>query len=194
MISRPSSTPTGSGEVRSLLVPVPALTPRACAPLGLLCAASAPASQRVHVLVLCSPLSGYSGTAELTLPSPKIGPDRADRRRFLITKVCCFSVARGAAAACPLSWLPHRVVEGGGTWAGRGTRYPGSTQGEYSDSAGPQSGYSGQWGGRSSCPFDAGEPMSTWLARDMDARSLARPSLIPSLCTHFTRAGIEWRR
>ena len=22
----------------------------------------------------------------------------------------------------------------------------------------------------------------------------ARPSLIPSLCTHFTRAGIEWRR
>ena len=24
--------------------------------------------------------------------------------------------------------------------------------------------------------------------------SAARPSLIPSLCTHFTRAGIEWRR
>ena len=23
---------------------------------------------------------------------------------------------------------------------------------------------------------------------------MARPSLIPSLCTHFTRAGIEWRR
>ena len=22
----------------------------------------------------------------------------------------------------------------------------------------------------------------------------ARPSLIPSLCTHFARAGIEWRR
>ena len=22
----------------------------------------------------------------------------------------------------------------------------------------------------------------------------ARPSLIPSLCTHYTRAGIEWRR
>ena len=22
----------------------------------------------------------------------------------------------------------------------------------------------------------------------------ARPSLIPSLCTHFTRAGIDWRR
>ena len=25
-------------------------------------------------------------------------------------------------------------------------------------------------------------------------KRLARPSLIPSLCTHFTRAGIEWRR
>ena len=24
--------------------------------------------------------------------------------------------------------------------------------------------------------------------------SMARPSLIPSLCTHFKRAGIEWRR
>ena len=24
--------------------------------------------------------------------------------------------------------------------------------------------------------------------------TLARPSLIPSLCTHSTRAGIEWRR
>ena len=26
------------------------------------------------------------------------------------------------------------------------------------------------------------------------ARRMARPSLIPSLCTRFTRAGIEWRR
>ena len=26
------------------------------------------------------------------------------------------------------------------------------------------------------------------------AAAEARPSLIPSLCTHFTRAGIEWRR
>ena len=25
-------------------------------------------------------------------------------------------------------------------------------------------------------------------------KRLARPSLIPSLCTHFTRAGIKWRR
>ena len=25
-------------------------------------------------------------------------------------------------------------------------------------------------------------------------KPLARPSLIPSLCTTFTRAGIEWRR
>ena len=24
--------------------------------------------------------------------------------------------------------------------------------------------------------------------------AMARPSLIPSLCTHYTRAGIEWRR
>ena len=27
-----------------------------------------------------------------------------------------------------------------------------------------------------------------------DEGGAARPSLIPSLCTHFTRAGIEWRR
>ena len=27
-----------------------------------------------------------------------------------------------------------------------------------------------------------------------DKLATARPSLIPSLCTHFTRAGIEWRR
>ena len=28
----------------------------------------------------------------------------------------------------------------------------------------------------------------------MQEREQARPSLIPSLCTHFTRVGIEWRR
>ena len=28
----------------------------------------------------------------------------------------------------------------------------------------------------------------------MQEREQARPSRIPSLCTHFTRAGIEWRR
>ena len=27
-----------------------------------------------------------------------------------------------------------------------------------------------------------------------DREAAARPSLIPSLCTHCTRAGIEWRR
>ena len=29
---------------------------------------------------------------------------------------------------------------------------------------------------------------------DANVPWLARPSLIPSLCTYFTRAGIEWRR
>ena len=32
------------------------------------------------------------------------------------------------------------------------------------------------------------------LVTAAQAGSQARPSLIPSLCTHFTRAGIEWRR
>ena len=34
------------------------------------------------------------------------------------------------------------------------------------------------------------------LSYDMalDLIKAARPSLIPPLCTHFTRAGIEWRR
>ena len=30
--------------------------------------------------------------------------------------------------------------------------------------------------------------------KDNNLSYKARPSLIPSLCTHFTRAGIEWRR
>ena len=29
---------------------------------------------------------------------------------------------------------------------------------------------------------------------ELEDKQLARPSLIPSLCTRFTRAGIEWRR
>ena len=34
------------------------------------------------------------------------------------------------------------------------------------------------------------------LLKELDAQieEEARPSLIPSLCTHCTRAGIEWRR
>ena len=42
-------------------------------------------------------------------------------------------------------------------------------------------------------PIDTCRSMATELVTDM-MRSVARPSLIPSLCTHFTRAGIEWRR
>ena len=43
------------------------------------------------------------------------------------------------------------------------------------------------YGGRVDNLFDQ-RALSSFLAQ------LARPSLIPSLCTHFTRAGIEWRR
>ena len=32
------------------------------------------------------------------------------------------------------------------------------------------------------------------VAHSVCAQLTARPSLIPSLCTHSTRAGIEWRR
>ena len=39
---------------------------------------------------------------------------------------------------------------------------------------------------------DAKEAVATQQLRADVA--VARPSLIPSLCTHFTRAGIEWRR
>ena len=34
----------------------------------------------------------------------------------------------------------------------------------------------------------------TWVAEKVASLAEARPSLIPSLCTHYTRAGIEWRR
>ena len=37
-----------------------------------------------QIMVICSPLSDYSGTVELTLPSQTFRPDRAD------SKLCCF--------------------------------------------------------------------------------------------------------
>ena len=42
--------------------------------------------------------------------------------------------------------------------------------------------------GSRSKPYDAADK-SSW-----SHQAMVRPSLIPSLCTHFTRAGIEWRR
>ena len=45
-------------------------------------------------------------------------------------------------------------------------------------------------------PGDAEQPgfAEGYLLTDALAKTNARPSLIPSLCTPFTRAGIEWRR
>ena len=50
-------------------------------------------------------------------------------------------------------------------------------------------------------PGQASSPMAdhAWdngpfAALLLTAAVRARPSRIPSLCTHFTRAGIEWRR
>ena len=37
-------------------------------------------------------------------------------------------------------------------------------------------------------------PTATSFAYLLTLQFMWRPSLIPSLCTHFTRAGIEWRR
>ena len=46
--------------------------------------------------------------------------------------------------------------------------------------------------------FDSSRKKSAWVfLQHVDTQGpahLARPSLIPSLCTHFARAGIEWRR
>ena len=40
----------------------------------------------------------------------------------------------------------------------------------------------------------ATDPWSFRALRSLACSLSVRPSLIPSLCTHFTRAGIEWRR
>ena len=43
------------------------------------------------------------------------------------------------------------------------------------------------------CPVSVGKYMAFYNATVSGSYSV-RPSLIPSLCTHFTFAGIEWRR
>ena len=48
--------------------------------------------------------------------------------------------------------------------------------------------------GNAGLVFHAGQPYTASLWASSAAGAEARPSLIPSLCTHFTRAGIEWRR
>ena len=55
-----------------------------------LCPRTGPrATDDVYKGCRCSPLSGYSGTVELTLPSQKSASGRRFRR-VLITKICCF--------------------------------------------------------------------------------------------------------